>query len=92
MNPIRPSEMPITTGPTNTPGEPEIRLHTKAGSEVRLVGKRAIVDFDWFEENNACIECEVDIDASRDAGWAMLIWGCCECAGGTAPLSTTSES
>ena len=78
--------MPITLGPTNSPDDPEIRLHTKAGSEVRLVGKRATVVFDWFEEDHACIDCEVDFDASRDTGWTALIWGCCECGYGRAQL------
>ena len=69
-----------------------VRLRTEAGSEVRLVGKRATVDFDWFEEDHACIDCEVDFDASRDTGWTALIWGCCDCTGGMAPLSETSDA
>jgi hypothetical protein len=43
------------------------------------------VDFDWFEED-ACCDCEPDIDSSRATNWTTLIWSCCECAGGQAPL------
>jgi len=66
-----------------------VRLRTPLGSTVILSGKhrgRVDVEFDWLEEDPACIDCEVDIDASRDTNWTTLIWGCCECTGGQAPL------
>jgi hypothetical protein len=72
------------------PVESVVRLtkRTSNGSEVRFDlrhGGRVSVDFNWFEENG-CIDCEVDLDASRASGWTMLVWGCCECTGGMAPL------
>ena len=69
--------------------ERTVRLTTPRGSTVEISGKHKgifKIDFDWFEEDHACIDCEVDIDASRDTGWTTLVWGCCECTGGTAPL------
>ena len=51
-------------------------LKTAAGSTVTLAMESARVDFDWFEEDNACIDCEVDVDLSRATGWKHLMWRC----------------
>lgn len=70
--------------------ERPVRLTTHNGSTVEISGKHKgifKIGFDWCEEDRACIDCEVDIDASRDTGWTQLIWGCCECTGGQAPLA-----
>jgi hypothetical protein len=65
-----------------------VRLRTPNGSTVTISGKHMgiySIDFDWFEED-ACCDCEPDIDSSRATNWTTLIWGCCECSGGQAPL------
>ena len=85
-NPLQLNE--ATTGGVQL--ERPVRLTTPNGSTVEISGKHKgiyEIDFDWFEEDHACIDCEVDIDASRDTGWTRLIWGCCECTGGQAPLA-----
>lgn len=51
-------------------------LKTEAGSTVVLDGDAVRVTFDWFEEPNACIDCEVDVDLSRATGWKHLMWRC----------------
>lgn len=51
-------------------------LKTEAGSTVILDGETARIEFDWFEEDNACIDCEVDVDLSRATGWKYLMWRC----------------
>ncbi len=40
------------------------------------------VAFDWFEEPQACIECEVNPYPDGN----MLTWGCDYCGGGSAQL------
>lgn len=51
-------------------------LKTKAGSTVILDGERVSISFDWFEEDHACIDCEVDADLTRATGWRQLMWRC----------------
>ena len=51
-------------------------LKTEAGSTVTFDNLRVRVDFDWFEEPNACIDCEVDVDLSQATGWKHLMWRC----------------
>ena len=68
--------------------ERPVGLTTPNGSTVEISGKHKgifKIDFDWCEED-ACCDCQVDIDASRETGWTRLIWGCSECRGGQAPL------
>ena len=68
-------------------------LKTVAGSTVQLRGKHGgdiTIDFDWLEEGG-CIDCEVDIDASRDTMWHRLIWACESCGGGSAELTPSSD-
>lgn len=65
-------------------------MRTDAGSRVRLSGKHGgivDIDFDWFEEDHACIDCQPDIDASRDTNWWKLVWTCESCGGGSADLT-----
>lgn len=60
---------------------------TEAYSQVTVrKGHGMTVDFDWFEEDHACIDCEVDPDATRDHNFHDLIWRCEVCGGGSAPL------
>lgn len=51
-------------------------LKTKAGSTVTFDNLRVRVDFNWFDEDYACIDCEVDVDLSRATGWKELLWRC----------------
>lgn len=63
-------------------------LKTPAGSMVNIRGAHQgdiQIDFDWFEEN-ACIDCQVDLDASRETNWKRLVWTCEQCSGGSADL------
>ena len=58
---------------------------TSAGSIVTLSGAHggiAEVEFDWFEESDACIDCVVN--PYPDDGY--LTWDCEECGGGHARL------
>lgn len=61
---------------------------TLDGSTVRVSGEHAgifDVTFDWFEEEDACVECVVDpvpVDG-------FLTWSCDWCGGGNAPLYST---
>ena len=60
---------------------------TEAYSQVTVrKGHGVTVDFDWFEEDHACIDCEIDMDATRDHSFQDLIWRCEVCGGGSAPL------
>ena len=61
------------------------RYKTAAGSIVTISGKHGgvvEVDFNWLEENNACIECFPDTSVQDD----RLTWYCDECDGGSAEL------
>lgn len=57
---------------------------TKAGSTVKLSRNGGVADaeFDWLEEDNACIDCTVDPYPSD----GFLTWGCEYCGGGSAEL------
>jgi hypothetical protein len=68
-------------------------MKTEAGSTVRLKGAHGgdiTIDFDWLEEGG-CIDCEVDLDASRDTNWRRLVWACISCDGGSANLAPATE-
>ena len=59
---------------------------TKHGSTVEISGKYggiSTVEFDWFEEPDACCDCE--IEPYPEDG--CLIWHCDECGGGSAKLN-----
>jgi hypothetical protein len=60
---------------------------TKAGSTVTVNGGRYAVEFDWFEENDACFDCVADPYPTRDGVRLFLHWGCDECGGGSAELT-----
>lgn len=58
---------------------------TDAGSTVHIYGKHSgcfDVVFDWFEEENACIECSVNPQPED----SYITWTCDECGGGAALL------
>lgn len=58
---------------------------TENGSIVIISGKnsgKTQISFDWFEEKNACIDCEVDLYPVED----MLEWSCKFCGGGSTKL------
>lgn len=73
---------------------------TKAGSTVELSGDYggiSHVSFNWFEEQNACIECHVDPyphhwgkDENGLEEW-RLYWECDECDGGAAVIERVEE-
>jgi hypothetical protein len=72
---------------------------TKAGSTVEISGTHAGISrvyFDWLEEPNACIECEVNpYPELWDEGKYHLTWSCEEGCGGNAELfpdSTVQET
>jgi len=59
---------------------------TAHGSTLKISGKHggiAEVEFDWFEEPDACIECEVDEYPDDDEN---MVWHCDYCGGGSAKL------
>lgn len=63
---------------------------TEHGSIVETSGKhggRTSVDFDWFEEPNACCECHASPYPDIDGDDLWLTWSCDECGGGQAKLS-----
>jgi hypothetical protein len=65
---------------------PDGEYRTEAGSSVTVKNGRSAVEFDWFEEGNACIECTVDIPPDWDLDHYILVWSCEECGGGHADL------
>ena len=68
---------------------PNGHYRTKAGSFVEISGKHggiSAVEFDWFEEPNACIDCTVDPYPDRDCDRWILTWECEECGGGCAEI------
>ena len=70
-------------------------LRTHAGSTVWLIGQRGAsvaIELDWFEEEHACFDCEVDIDATMANGFTRLVWRCEVCGGGEAALRNVSEN
>lgn len=55
---------------------------TKNGSTMIVMNGKSQVEFDWFEEDNACCDCVVepyDVDG-------YLVWNCNVCGGGEAKL------
>lgn len=65
------------------------KYNTLAGSFVYISGKLAeieTVDFDWFEEPEACVDCRDPHVVDK-----MLSWFCDECGGGCASLYPTSS-
>lgn len=73
---------------------------TRDGSTVKLSGTHggiSVVDFDWFEEPNACIDCHPDPYpehwGSDEQGKQehRLVWSCGECGGGSATLTAVDE-
>lgn len=66
------------------------KYRTQAGSTVEISGEHSgisRVEFDWFEEDNACSECEVQLypEFLRN-GVYVLTWTCSLCGGGSAVL------
>lgn len=69
----------------------EITYTTPNGSSnVVVTANRSRIDFDWVEEGG-CIDCEVDVDATRSSGFNRLVWICSECGGGSAPLAISQD-
>lgn len=63
---------------------PNGEYRTAAGSKVTLAGEHGgiiTIDFDWFEEDNSCIDCE-----PGDINDGCLVWFCDRCGGGRAKL------
>lgn len=57
---------------------------TKHGSTVILSKNGGVseVNFDWFEEPEACYDCQVNVYPDDD----ILSWYCEQCGGGSALL------
>ena len=69
---------------------PNGHYRTAAGSEMWVSGAhggRSRVEFDWYEENNACIEC---VPSAYDSE-GDLVWTCDECGGGRAKLMPVED-
>ena len=74
---------------------PNGTYRTKAGSTVEISGKYggvAKVTFDWFEEDNACPDCDVYPYPQWQGGerWD-LTWACEVCDGGFAEIEPVKE-
>jgi hypothetical protein len=65
---------------------------TEHGSELHVNDRITVVslDFDWFEEPNACIECSPEPYPDKDDGEYWLTWHCEDCGGGRAKLTEIS--
>ena len=64
------------------------KYRTPRGSEVIVSGEhsgRFAIGFDWFEEDNACIDCEASIEDGE------LIWSCDGHEGSSAPLTLIED-
>jgi len=60
---------------------------TEAGSTVVILGGQPKSGrFNWFDEENACFECEADSTPVPDIDRLLLTWGCNYCEGGCAEL------
>ena len=62
---------------------PNGKYRTKAGSTVEVSGAhsgRFNIEFDWFEEPGACIDCRPSVEEGR------LVWNCEEHESGSAEL------
>lgn len=55
---------------------------TRHGSIVKIFNGRATINFDWYEEPDACYDCRVE-PYPEDGN---LIWHCDYCEGGSAEL------
>ena len=67
----------------------KVMYTTKAGSTVTIIGKYGKgyeISFDWFEEDDACIECVVDGGFISEPK-PYLAWICDYCGGGWAELT-----
>ena len=68
---------------------------TKNGSTVTISGKHngiVEISFDWFEEDNACVDCTVNVDSPNDYHtYRELMWVCNYCGGGRADLIEVNE-
>ena len=59
---------------------------TPNGSTAEISGEyggKASIDFDWFEEPDACGDCQVE--SYPEDGY--LVWHCNRCGGGKAKLT-----
>lgn len=63
---------------------PDGKYKTEHGSTMVISkdGGKSQVEFDWFEEPNACCDCTVD--AYEMDG--RMVWSCDYCEGGSADL------
>ena len=60
---------------------------TKNGSTVTIIGNGGYeIGFDWFEEDNACVDCVVSEDINDIVFDKKLTWSCDYCIGGSAEL------
>lgn len=49
---------------------------------MRIEDGRTAIEFDWFEEEDACWECSPEVDRQEE----MLVWRCDENSVGSAKL------
>lgn len=68
---------------------PDGKYKTAAGSTMKISknGGVSSVVFDWFEEPDACSECEADAYESD----GRMVWSCEYCEGGSAELIEDKE-
>ncbi len=59
---------------------------TEKGSFINVGPNRANGELEWLDEDNCCVDCAVDLDATKETGYTHLIWNCDYCGGGSAPL------
>ncbi len=69
--------------------------YTKAGSKLVISGKHsgiATLNFDWFEEENACSVCQPEPypEELDDNAW-YIVWHCDCCDGGDARVYPEKE-
>lgn len=71
------------------------KYKTAAGSTVELSGRNggiSLVNFDWLEEPNACIDCQADpYPEDFGTGELYLTWSCSNCEGGSALLTPLDD-
>ena len=53
---------------------------TEAGSHIRKSGSRVIINFEWLDEENSCIDCDPYVENE------CLMWNCESCGHGVAEL------
>ena len=64
------------------------KYRTAHGSRVEISGRYSgiySIEFDWFEEDGTCCECDPSIYEDR------LVWSCSYHDGGSAPLVRAGE-